>query len=498
MADVVLNFKMSTMQAVNSLKKLAKQTDKAKQAAKGFGSILGKIGKIRAPTGLMGLLSAGGFVAAVTKSVKSAFSLSEQMARVNTVLKVSGDELNGFEDQARSLSQEFGMDANDIAKSLFTIASAQFSGAEAMDLMRVGAKGAQAGFADINDVIPGLIAGMKTFGTSAEETLNAIAFANDKGIIQMNEFARSMQLAGGTAANFGLSIKDFAVSMAKMTEMGAPAEVQTTRLVAAMTTLGSIKFRKVLGVDIKKVGVTAAITALSDRIISEAKKGNADFLDIHVIRKEAKEGLLQLISDAGTPIENLKGMSTDIAAFSNNALARSENDMLDFNKAVQKVEDLFRIVGKKSGPTILKTIDEVTVALTKNKDQIALATVGVIKFIAAMGPIIKLSAGFLASSLGKGQDVKIMGRKTLEVVGVAEPGIAAEMEKQRITKSFRQNMKEWGDKRLGIDEKTVFTERLIGQIKESKAKENPMIAAQLVMLEKQLKEHKKTNFQLKH
>jgi len=370
MADVELDFDFNTRKAESDLKRIDKGVKKVGKSAGRVTSAFSRLSKIKAPSFLVGAVGTAAITAGIGKSLDLALNFEDAMKNVNTILKVSGSELDTFGTEVRQLSQDFGLDATSLALSLKDIASAQFTGAEALGILEQAAIGARAGFVDVQAVTPGIIAAMKTFGVTANEALDASAFAADKGIISYDGFARSLQTAGGIAKAAGLTLGDFAAGMAKLTEAGLTSEIATTNLKAALRDLGKLDIREKLkaftgGLDIGDLGFAQRI-----EIISKFSAEDKDFLSKIGFSDESKAGLLGLINRAGTSLTELAEQGKDLAEFSGAAFDRSKSQLLAFQKVQQELIEAFRSMGEKFAPVALKIVSDFSTFLKDNKEQL--------------------------------------------------------------------------------------------------------------------------------
>ena len=356
MADVELDFDFNTRKAEGDLKKIDKGVKKIGKSSAKMAKSFKSLSKIKLPAFVAGAVGTAALTAGIKKSLDLSLNFGDVMRNVNTILKVTDSELMRFGNEVRKLSIDFGIDANKLGLSLKDIASAQFQGAEALSILKQAAIGARAGFADIQEVTPGIIAAMKTFGVTSEDALNASAFAADKGIISYGGFARAIQTAGGIAKAANLTLGDFAAGMAKLTEAGLTSEIATTNLKAALRDLGKVDIREKLkeftgGVDIQNLGFAQRI-----EVIAELTAKDRDFLSKIGFSDESKAGVLGLINKAGTSLTILAEQGKDLSGFAAAAELRSRSNRLEFDKASETFTDSMRGLGEQIKPIATQLI----------------------------------------------------------------------------------------------------------------------------------------------
>jgi len=370
MADVELDFDFNTRKAERDLKRIDKAVKKVDKSAGGITKSFRALSRIKVPGFLAGAVGTAAITAGIKRSLDLALNFGDAMKNVNTILKVSGAELETFGTEVRQLSKDFGLDATALALSLKDIASAQFTGAEALNILKQAAIGARAGFTNVQEVTPGIIAAMKTFGGTASDALDASAFAADKGIISYSGFARAVQTAGGVAKAANLTLGDFAAGMAKLTEAGLTSEIATTNLKAALRDLGKLDIRSKLkqfteGVDISDLGFAQRI-----EVISSLNREDKDFLSKIGFSDESKAGILGLINEAGTSLTVLARGAKERQGFAAAAFARSASDLREFQKAQQDFNETLRSFGDQLAPIATDIIKSFSDLLSGNKENL--------------------------------------------------------------------------------------------------------------------------------
>lgn len=366
--DVDISFKLTASQAVKVLKQLDKGVKKVDKSTQKMGKSFRVLKSLPGVAALSGLLSGGVLLRGIRANEKSAFSFEEAMARVNTVLKVGKSDLKVYADEVRALSKSFGLDADALANGLFTIVSAQAKGEKAFDILRKAAEGAVAGMAPVEVIAKGLGAAVNNFGVNATEALDALAFANDKGQITFSEIATAIGTAGGVAKESNLSLGEFVSTLAQLTGGALGSAESATQLKGVLKSLNSLDFKKILGFDVKNIGIADAVERLARRIQEERDKGDADFFQKVVTEETAFAGLVQLQNQTSAVFGETVKASKNMSNFSDAALDRMRTLAFEERKALRTVDDVFRSIGQVTGPTTVAFLKQFGDALEKNKN----------------------------------------------------------------------------------------------------------------------------------
>ena len=111
------------------------------------------------------MLAAGAAsIAFGTLAVRAAADFDRGMREVNTLLNFSNAQLDVLSIQVRELSKEFGINAVDATKALYSTISAGQAPSEAISFLTVAAKTAIGGVTDLETAVDGLTSVVNAFG----------------------------------------------------------------------------------------------------------------------------------------------------------------------------------------------------------------------------------------------------------------------------------------------------------------------------------------------
>lgn len=179
-------------------------------------------------------------VGAATASVAFASDFQTQMVRVQTLAGASAAEIAKMGQAVLQLAPQVGVGPADLAKGLFVVESAGYTGADALNILTVAAKMTALGMGETSETARSLIGAMFAY---KNQNLDAAAAGDiltktvQLGNMKIDELVPALARVNPVAAAMGVKFQDVAAAVATFTHMGAPAEVATMGL---RTVLGSI------------------------------------------------------------------------------------------------------------------------------------------------------------------------------------------------------------------------------------------------------------------
>jgi len=226
----------------------------------------------------MGIASAA-IVGIGVASVKSAMTFEQSMRNVNSVAHLPEEQFQKLQDDVISFALTTRSSADNVAKSLYLVASAgleldekvksvavqtkdgvvQMS--EAMAVMQASSRAAGAGLADVDEVSKLLISTMRAYGQDASQAghiTDVFLKVVQSGLVTLPDLANVMGRLAPMASNLGIPLEEVGYSFAQMTQTGLTAEQAATRLNAIFTQL--IKPSESLQGVIEKLGYSSGTT----------------------------------------------------------------------------------------------------------------------------------------------------------------------------------------------------------------------------------------------
>src|SRR5258706_12442061 len=136
----------------------------------------------------------GGAVAVGTASVKMAIGFQEAMTTLSTGAGVAEKDLRVIGDGIKKISVQTGTTTDELIKGEFMIASAGFTGASSLKILRAAAEGAKTGNADLATVTDAVTTAMKDYhigaggATKVTSQLVAAAFPGQTHLTRLGTY----------------------------------------------------------------------------------------------------------------------------------------------------------------------------------------------------------------------------------------------------------------------------------------------------------------------
>ena len=323
----------------------------------------------------------GAVIYSIVRSIKSAikevYDLEYAMARVNTIARVSSNELKNMTHFVQNVSSEFGIASSKISKALYDINSATIKGSASLKILEQSAKLAVAGFTDIDKVTNLIARAVNAYEYSVSEAakISDILFVTiERGINPMEELSEYMGRLFTVSANAGVSLEEVGAGLATLTARGYQTNVASTALNAAILKLstGTKELNKLF----QQYGYASSASALRTIGLTGA---------LQVLYK-ATNGATEKLHDLGFNYRDIRAATTLASGAIdeyNKTLALMNDETYKAgltNKAYSEVQDtlIFKINRLKETYTVL--IQSVSEYMNKNatiKSFIDLLTEGI-------------------------------------------------------------------------------------------------------------------------
>lgn len=259
----------------------------------------GKFGRLgTAAVAGIGLAAAGAAVGAV----KMAADFETQMTRVRTGAGETAANMKTVSDGVLAMAGQVGMSTSQLTTGLYTVESAGYHGADALNVLRNSAMGAKVGAADLGTVTDAVTTALNAYklgAGQATEVTNALIGTEAEGKTNMEALAGSLSNVLPTAAAAHVGLQEVLGAMATMTAQGTPAAVAATYLRQTIGALSNPSGKAAqemqsLGLSAVKVGqnlgshgLASTLNMLTDAI--QRKMGPAGTVLIDHLAKAAKQ-----------------------------------------------------------------------------------------------------------------------------------------------------------------------------------------------------------------
>lgn len=316
----------------------------------------------------------GGAGAVFKESTDKYAEFSQSMANVNSIMKVSKEEIAGLSNSVLSLSNDphIAKGPTDLAKGLYDVASAGFEGDKAMEILTAASKGATAGLTDTHTAANILSSTMRAFdyeGMNAGQQMDILFKTVDKGILTFEQLTQHMGPVIQSASMLKVPMQEVGAAISVLTRRGLqPAEAFTalnnvllglnspTKEVTEEARKMGIQWLEAekAAVHIKDVGLVETL-----REISEATGGSAEKLQLLLPSMREIRGAAALLADGGFDLIKMNHDFADSLGSTDAALEKQSEGFKHHIEKMQAAWERFMIsIGQNN--MILSLTDSVT------------------------------------------------------------------------------------------------------------------------------------------
>lgn len=163
------------------------------------------------------------FTGAMAVAVREGVKMNVRLAQATNMF--GGNRLATFTKLRAAvldISAETGIASDQIMESLYTAGSAQFSPDKALEAVRIAARGFVADGADIQDVMSGIIAGVKSFGGEIEETSEQLYKIVQLGQATFGEVGQYLSQVAPVASANKVTLAETGAGLAQLTSKTIP------------------------------------------------------------------------------------------------------------------------------------------------------------------------------------------------------------------------------------------------------------------------------------
>jgi TP901 family phage tail tape measure protein len=305
--QATLSLAIDASQARAGAQQFTGATNQVTTATKGATAALAALSKA-----FGGLYIAYKAISIVKESVREFAVFERQMANVSTMLNdQSMKHLPQYGRQIRTLSIAMGEGTATLSKGLYDILSASIPAADAMDVLTISSRAAQAGLSDTGTAADALTTILNSYGLSAEYAgkVSSDMFETvQRGKLTFGELASSIGNVASDAATAGVSLEELLGTISTMTRAGLKSEIAITSLRGIIDSLrnpsddAKAAFAS-LGIEIEK-GVVQAGGLVG--IFKALAQANPAVLNAIIADRRAASGL-------NTVFQQLEGHAEDVA-----------------------------------------------------------------------------------------------------------------------------------------------------------------------------------------
>lgn len=349
------------------------------------------------------------FAAIGVAGAKMAIDFEKNMTKINTLVGISGKEVNAFAKDVMKLSGETAQAPAELAEGLFFLTSAGLRGANAMETLNAVAKGTAIGLGEQADLAKVAAAAQNAYGKenlSAAKALDIFGGAVREGMFEASDLAAVLGTQLGMAASLGISFEETNAFIATYTKTTGDANAATTSFGGVMMALAKTtpKMEKALaeigmtGDSVREMlgerGLRATLIHLKDSF-----EDNNIPLTEFFSKSQALKGVLGVLGNqTETYGEVLDGMGTSVGMVSDGFDTLSETSGFKMQKAFNNLKNAATELGAMLMPVFTKIVGFFT-KLAKSFQQLDSSRKKLIVAAAALvafsGPLMTLGGGLV-------------------------------------------------------------------------------------------------------
>ena len=370
---------------------------------------------------------------------ETAESFEYAIAKVQSIARVSEEDLKGMSDEIRRVSTEMGYSANEVSEAVYQAISASVDASEAVGFVEDATKLARAGFTETTTAVDVLTTAINAYGKEANTTKHIaddLITTQNLGKTTVNELAQVMGTVIPTASALGVSLDQLSTMYVLLTKQGINTANATTYIRAMMNelsdagsdlseTLGDISGHTFGELMAQGKTVGDVMQMLGDSV-------NGDSEDFKNLFSNVRAGLggLSLFNQGADAFNSTLEKMGDNAGAADEAFATMADTAVMTNERFQaSVENLKIAVGQSLTPTIDK-FKEVGIDILEWFSKIAEENPELVKALAgAAAGVVALTAAVTTAAVAMAALRTAFGdtigaAKTLAVVGIAGLGSA--------------------------------------------------------------------------
>ena len=374
----------------------------------------------------IGGLMAGAMVVAGVASVKMAANFETSMRNVNSISRMSEEQLKKISDEVLTLSTKMPQSAKVLADGLYDIASSGFAGAEGMKVLEASAKAASAGMTDTATSAKGVTAVLNAYGFAADDAgkVSDTMFRTvDKGVITFEELSNTVGDFVGMGKIANLSFEELSGALGYMTIKGLDASTAGVSLNRVI--LSIIDPSKELAEALKNAGYESGEAALHQlglvgtmEMLSKSTGGSLTELQKLFPEMRALRGASALLSTGIDDLNTYMLDFKDTTGATNIALAE-QSKALEYQMLILKnnASAVAISIGTELIPSVTKYVTKLSTWISTHQELAG-------SIVKITGGVVGLGGGLLllAGIIGK---VRLAMLKLSGATGAALGVIAA-------------------------------------------------------------------------
>ena len=297
------------------------------------------------------------------------------IAKVQSIARVSGDELENMSDDIRQVAVDMGLSANEVAEATYQAISASVDAADAIGFVADASKLARAGFTDVTSAVDVLTTATNAYGKEANTTAHIaddLITTQNLGKTTVNELAASLGTIIPTASAYGITLDQISSAYVILTRNGVNTANATTYLSGMMTELAD-NGSEVANVLYQQTGYSFGELSKQGYTLGDIMQVLGDYVDGDsesfanlFSNVRAGRGAMNLFNAGAEEFNRILGEMGNNAGATDEAFATmAETAVMTNERFMASAENLKIAIGEALSPTIdglkKKGIDILTV-----------------------------------------------------------------------------------------------------------------------------------------
>jgi TP901 family phage tail tape measure protein len=325
-----------------------------------------------------GTILTGSVIGTLGAATKTFMDFETRLMEIQTIAKLAPQDLQQMGKQIRQVAIESAQSFDTTARAVYQILSAGVDASKAIDVLRVSAKLATAGLADLEHTADAVTTVLNAYRLSTEQAkrVSDIMFKTvELGKTTVPELAAQIGRVASTAAQAGVSFEELSAAIAAMTAAGVQTEMTMSSLGQLLQNL--LNPNKALTEALQKLGYSSGLALLQAKGLA----GALELLSKAIPREQlaemigSVEGLRAVMVLTGSQGDRFKQMLQEIshsAGATDQAFKTiASTTGFQLRQAVLSITDAFITFGSAVAPavkTVAVAIKEVMDKLKESKE----------------------------------------------------------------------------------------------------------------------------------
>lgn len=323
----------------------------------------------------------------LTQSAKEVINFQKNMSLVNTVFRMSKQDINDYSKQVAGLGTKLGKAPSELAMGLYELSQAGIEAKDGMSTLELATKASVAGFTDVQTAVKSGIGMMNAYGLSTKD-LNSIYDLQfkivERGILSYEDLQEALGNTMSSAVQAKVPMNELGGQLAYLTKQGQNSSKASVALARAYESIfsKSDKFKK-LGIDVadsngKLRSTTDILGELAKVMDGYTEKAQFDIMAQLGFSERADRAIIAMMG-------NVQGVRDEIAKVTDNVGSMSS--------AFEKAQDNISTQWNKLKSDVF---EKTTKAILDNEG----AIISLIKTLGNLLAIVEGLAGYF-KNIGK-------------------------------------------------------------------------------------------------